>query len=532
MTAEMRTMTVAWPPVKMGWWTTVGSGAVVNQEGDSSYLRAWQPPWQEDWHWSTWFGSGGIHEFQANVTGGSSRDPILRVRIRARARIEAGTYFEPSHMRGRLFWQSRLGDQVQWSGKSVDTTFDGEPNYAWHDIETPWMTRDPQGRPWTFRSLRRSRFLMGRTHTYGRMWVSRVWFEVEVPVPAPPDKPDMELTGPVGPIRHTSRPDVTWAQSGDFTQAGWEVEVHQGQRSSRALHTLVTGSGGHSDSRNRWTIDTRLAPQGIYTVFGRVARDWGGQLLWSDWESRSFDMDIAPPAPIPIVAEADNDRLETFVRWSSAEVGGFGLGPFGLTPFGGAAGQVVIESADNVDGPWIERAMVDVREEVWVDRFAPFNIDRWFRSRTIRESEWGDLASVPSDPVSARIEVDAPGTAAMTCCTSERAVLVQLRGKPLVPSLQNRMRTMGAADLGTMVAQGQPPLEHYEATFRVDPDEFDVLRRMLANPSVIVWRDAFRYRFPFVWSADVTLDPLVGVAHTPHMVTVRMTAVPWPEGVH
>jgi len=529
---ELLTLPVQWPPLKMGWWDTVGGGAVVNSTSDSTYLRATQPPWQEDWHWSTWFGSGGIHQFLAHVPSARSGSAaVLRVRIRARARIEQGTYFEPTHMRGRLFWQARLGDDVKWSGKSMTTTFDGHPSYGWHDIVTPWMNTDPRGRPWTFRNLRRTRFLMGRTGTYGRMWVSRMWFEVEVPVPRP-NVPDMDLTGPVGPIRTTSRPDVTWSQSGEFTQAAWEVEVHEGAVSARRADTLVAASGRNSDTRDRWTIGSTLDPQGVYTVFGRVARDWGGELLWSSWESHQFEMAIDPPDPVTLTVEPQLHELAALVTWPLADVGGFGLDPFGIAPFGGVFARLEIQSADTPQGPWVDRTELNALEGQWLDRFVPFNEPRFYRARTLRELEDSEIASVPSEPAEATLEVDAPSTAAITDAWTGEMLLVQLRGKPLTPSLQSRMQIMAAADLDVTVAQGQPPSEHYEGQFQVTPEDFDRMRQMLRNPGVLVWRDAYRYRHPFVWSSDMAMDPLVARSNTPHIVDFRMTVVPWPERLH
>jgi len=570
----VNSLQLRYPPEQVGLWEEVGGDGAINNPSDGAYLRAvfggpdsnkvsssgpsWSAGEADAYHaWPVVPFDPLIPDSVANT------ERILRVRIRIRARMA-----NPGE-RGYLWAGNRLNGGMTTRIGPVEGT-------EWTEYSGPWRD-NINTHSWREDRLRAFLVYLGRTRNTGEMRVSRVWIDVErASTPAP------IVTGPPSQVTGTSRPDVTWKTDGTFRQAGWQVQVFPGTRSSLPSSGAVAEGGSvyrgrplhkgmppgravglhrklEAASAVRWTIDRTLDPAATYTVFVRVARQWGNQPLWSRWVSRTFStamQESAPPPPAPPVVEPpadpepvepqpfdpDNVDLEApapdvtasafalTVRWPS-QLFGFGQASFGLAPFGGGTSLIDVESSDNEDGPWIDRGRFVGGADRFVDPFVAFGADRWYRLRSGVIIGDHTIMSAPSAPVDGRMG-RRDFTATITSVDTNRSVRVHLRGLPLTPTWANRMTVMPAADLGASTAQGQPAVPGYEGRLWIRHEQFAELQEMLTDAGTLVWRDTYRYRFPFVWTGDMRVRPVIGKNDTAHVVDVTMTRVPWPEGVH
>jgi len=514
----------AFPPEQFGRWDPSSSGDILADESDGTWLTATPEPGSDPPRWS----AGDSRSYQAFpiVPDDDPATAILAVRTVFRAR------FDDPEDEG-FIWHGNLLS----TGMTERVTV--EPGSDWQQVATRWRRTQPNGRPWTPSRLRGYLNYLGRTVNTGPMLISQAWLEVEkAATPAP------EVTGPVSPVSGTSSPDVRWKVEDGVEQAGYQIEVFAGQRSARPSSGAVASSGARQGSSTRWKVDGSLDPGEVYTAFVRVARPWGFALLWSPWASRVFDVEqvptspsppddlsVVPVTPDPVDPSVSPGEFSLRVTWPTLFDGAFGVDPFGLAPFGGGSSMVTVESADDPDGPWVRRGTFGSGTSDFRDRFVGFDAERWYRLRAALEVGDELVTSAASHPVPGVLSPPV-FTAAITSVDTNRSVEVLLRDLPLTPTLGSRMEVMAAADMEVSTAQGQPPVPGFEGRLFVRPDEYDDLRELLRDGGTLVWRDNYRYRFPFVWSSDLDLVPTIGRADTPHEVDAQMTVVDWPQGVH
>jgi len=512
------------PPEQYGRWDPSASGDILADESNGTWLTATPEPGSDPPRWS----AGDSRSYQAfpDVPAVDPDSSILAVRTVFVARFD-----DPDD--DGFIWHGNLLS----GGMTERVTV--EAGGEWQTVATRWRRTQPNGQPWNPTRLRRYLNYLGRTVNTGPMLIAQAWLEVEQ---AATPKPD--ITGPVSPVSGTSSPDVTWKADDEFEQAGYEIEVYPGQRSSRPSSGAVASSGVRKGSSTRWTVDGSLDPGEVYTAFVRVARPWGFALLWSRWARRVFDVEqvptspappddltVVPVTPDPVDPSVSPGEFSLRVSWPTLFDGAFGVDPFGLAPFGGGSSMVTVESADDPEGPWVRRGTFGAGESDFRDRFVGFDAERWYRLRSALEVGPEIVTSAPSHPVPGVLSPPV-FTAAITSVDTNRSVEVFLRDLPLAPTLTSRMEVMPAADMELSTAQGQAPVPGYEGRLFVRPDEFDDLLELLTDAGVLVWRDNYRYRFPFVWSSDLDLRPNLGRVDTSHTVDVEMTVVDWPEGVH
>lgn len=566
MTTTIVSYSLKYPPDQFGRWEEVGGTDVLNEPTDSSYLLAVAPSYKP-WYWSA--GVSRSYHAWPDVPDEALDAPLLRVRRRIRARMLEGN--DDGYV-----W---LGDSYS-GGMCYRLRVEGN---EWQELQTPWEKVRPDKQSWTRRRLSRYLQFLGRTSCDGPILVSQMWFDVEIgTTPAP------LVTGPDTEVEGTSYPTIRWQNEDSFDQAGWQVEVYRGQLDKRPSADPVDDAGSswtgrkhkkrhhhhhrgrghhHHDhyrwdwykreyaSSLRWGLTEPLDPGQLYTAFVRVARPWGQQLLWSDWVPRTWTMatvEDSPDEPTPPVVEPSPDEpyvppdivvsptdpavqpgtYSLVVTWPELQDTAFGLGPFGLSPFGGGSQFLEVESADDEDGPWVVRGQFPASDGEYRDRYVPFHERRWYRLRAGLDYESTELIwSRPSEPVSGILE-PAGLTATITSVTTGEVVRVELRGKPLEPRFVSRMQVMAAADLGVSTAQGQPAVPRYVGRIWCPPGQYDALRTLANDAGVLVWRDTFRDRFPFVWASDISMEPVNGLQSTPYVLPVEMAVVPWPEGVH
>lgn len=563
MTTTIVSYGLKYPPDQLGRWEEVGGTDVLNGPTDATYLEAVAPSYKP-WYWS----AGVSRSYQAwpDVPEGDLDAPLLRVRRRIRARMVDGGD-------DGYIW---LGDSYS-GGMCYRLRVDGN---TWQELSTPWETVRPDKQSWTRRRLSNYLQYVGRTSCDGPMRISQMWFDVEIgTTPAP------TVVGPDTEVVGTSYPTVRWENEDSFDQAGWQVEVYEGQLEKRPSVDPVDDAGSAWEGRKhkshryyrhyghhhhywrwdwykreyasslRWGLTEALDPGLLYTAFVRVARPWGQQLLWSPWVPRTWTMatvDDSPDDPDPPVVNPDPDdpyvppdivvdptdpavtvgTYSLVVTWPNLQDTAFGLGPFGMSPFGGGSQFLEVESGDAEDGPWVRRGQFAASDGEYRDRFVPFGQRRWYRLRAGLDYEETELIwSAVSAPVSGILEMSEP-TATITSVATNQVVRVSLRGLPLRPTFVNRMRTMAAADLDVSTAQGQPAVPRYDGTVWCPSDQYDEVRTIANDAGTLVWRDNYRYVFPFVWSSNISMEPVMGKQNTPYEMPVEMTVVPWPEGIH